>query len=249
MPVTTDASNGPVEPAEPTAAGAPPAADLPTTAHPAPGRRTGSRTRRRTVKRVLGATALALAVAAGSGYLWLDATSEVQNLGQSDCTAVAPAVTPTPAGSAAAEDQRAVCDTLHSLAEAWGAGDATAYGGHFTADATYTTYVGTHYQGRRDITEAHRALFGGFLKDTRLADSFLGIRFYGPDTAVVTSRGDTYTGKPKKPAELSKTQSYTLVRQNDRSWRIAAFHNTQRQSVMERISFLWDPSTRPEAEK
>ncbi len=173
----------------------------------------------------------------------------MRNLGQSDCAAVAPAVTPTPAGSAAAEDQRAVCDTLHSLAEAWGVGDATSYGEHFTADATYTTYVGTHYQGRRDITEAHRALFGGFLKDTRLADSFLGIRFYGPDTAVVTSRGDTYTGKPKKAAELSKTQSYTLVRQNDRSWRIAAFHNTQRQSVMERISFLWDPSTRPEAEK
>ncbi|TXS42127.1 SgcJ/EcaC family oxidoreductase [Streptomyces sp. uw30] len=212
---------------------------------PAPPRRS----RRRTVKRVLGATALALTVAAGSAYLWLDATSDVRNLGQSDCGVVTPDITPTAAGAPTADDHRAVCDALRSMTDAWGRGDATAYGERFTPNATYTTYVGTHYQGRKDITAAHRALFDGFLKDTRLADSFLGIRFYGPDTAIVTTRGDTYTGTPKKASELSKTQTYTLVRQSGRDWRIAAFHNTKRQSVMERISFLWDPSTKPEAEK
>ncbi|MEU0009060.1 SgcJ/EcaC family oxidoreductase [Streptomyces sp. NPDC006314] len=205
--------------------------------------------RRRTVRRVLVATALTLTVAAGGGYLWLDATSDVHNLGESDCAAVHPVVTRTAAGAPTARDHRAVCETLRSLTDAWGRGDATAYGEHFTPDATYTTYIGTHYQGRSDITDAHRALFDGFLKDTRLADSFLGIRFYGPDTAIVTSRGDTYTGTVKKPSELSKTQTYTLVRESDRTWRIAAFHNTKRQSVMERISFLWDPSTKPKAEK
>ncbi|WP_354645154.1 SgcJ/EcaC family oxidoreductase [Kitasatospora camelliae] len=104
-------------------------------------------------------------------------------------------------------------------------------------------------QGRRDTTEAHRALFHDFLKDTALADSYLGVRFHGPDTAVVTGRGDSYTGTPRNPAELTKTQSSTLVRQEDRQWRIAAFHNTRRQNVMERISFLYDPATRPETEK
>ncbi|MFI6848666.1 SgcJ/EcaC family oxidoreductase [Kitasatospora sp. NPDC050467] len=215
------------------------------------GRRTN---RRRTVKRALGITALTLtltlAVAAAGGYFWLDATSDVRNLGQTDCTAVTPAVTATPAGTPTTDDHRAVCDTIRALTDAWGRGDATAYGEQFTVDATYTTYVGTHYQGRRDIADAHRALFDGFVKDTKLADSFLGIRFYGPDTAVVTSRGDTYKGgTPKKPSELTKTQSYTLVRQSDHSWRIAAFHNTQRQNVMERLSFLWDSATVPEAEK
>ncbi|WP_431683473.1 SgcJ/EcaC family oxidoreductase [Kitasatospora sp. KL5] len=205
--------------------------------------------RRRAAVRILGATVLVAAAAAGGGYLWLDATADVQNLGVSDCTAVAAVTTPTPAGAPGAGDQQAVCDTIRSLTDAWGRGDAIAYGEHFTQDATYTTYLGTHYQGRSDITEAHRALFGGFLKGTKLADSYLGVRFYGPDTAVVTSRGDTYSGKPQKAADLTKTQSYTLVRQGDRSWRIAAFHNTRRQRVMERISFVWDPSTEPEAEK
>ncbi|MEV6210223.1 hypothetical protein [Kitasatospora sp. NPDC051914] len=79
--------------------------------------------------------------------------------------------TPTPSGAPGAGDRQAVCDTIRSLTDAWGRGDA------------------------------------------------------------------------------AKAQSYTLVRQGDRSWRIAAFHNTQRRRVMERISFVWDPSTAPEAEK
>ncbi|WKX71326.1 SgcJ/EcaC family oxidoreductase [Streptomyces sp. XD-27] len=233
MTATNALSADPIETAEPTADAAP---------HRTP-------RRRRTIRRVLGFTALTFAAAAGAGYLWLDATADVHNLGQADCTALTPTVTATAAGAANADDHRAVCGTLRSLTDAWGRGDADAYGEHFTPDATYTTYVGTHYQGRRDITQAHRALFGGFLEDTKLADSFLDIRFYGPDTAVVTSRGDTYTGTPKKPGELSKTQTYTLIRQNDHDWRIAAFHNTKRKRVMERVSFLISPDTRPEAEK
>ncbi|MFD8595973.1 SgcJ/EcaC family oxidoreductase [Kitasatospora sp. NPDC059646] len=205
--------------------------------------------RRRTVKRILAVTALTAATAAAGGYVWLDATSDVRTAGQADCTAVKPVVTATPAGTPGTEEQRAVCGTISALTAAWGRGDATAYGEQFTDDATYTTYVGTHYQGRRDIADAHRALFAGFVKGTRLADSFLGVRFYGPDTAVVTSRGDTYSGDVPSATELTKTQTYTLVREADGRWRIAAFHNTKRQNVMERISFLWDPATAPESEK
>lgn len=200
------------------------------------------RRRRRTLKRALIATALALGVTAGGGYLWLDSTSEVKVTGAAECTAVTPAGTGSGTG-----DRDAVCGVLSSLTSAWGAADADAYGALFTQDATYTTYVGTHYQGRGDITEAHRALFGGFVKGTKLADSVLGIRFLGPDAAVVTSRGDTYTGG--RPEELSKVQTYTLAREGDVRWRIAAFQNTQRRPVMEKASFLLSPGTVPGAEK
>ncbi|WP_240777961.1 SgcJ/EcaC family oxidoreductase [Nonomuraea basaltis] len=186
-------------------------------------------------------TGLTLGLAAAGGYAWLNGTSEVHNTGTSQCTAVTP--------SGPADAHRQVCGVLEQLTGAWSRSDADAYGALFTGDATYTTYVGTHYQGRRDITEAHRALFGGFVKGTKLADSYLGIRFYGPGTAIVTSRGDTYDGEPKQPGELSKTQTYTLIRQDDGAWRIAAFHNTQRQPVMERISFLFAPQSQPQAEK
>lgn len=204
------------------------------------------RSRRRTLKRALIATALTLGLTAGGGYLWLDSTSEVKATGTAECTAVAPASSGTGTASTTS-DRDAVCGVLASLARAWGAADADAYGALFTPDATYTTYVGTHYQGRGDITEAHRALFGGFVKGTELADSILGIRFLGPDAAVVTSRGDTYEGG--RPQELSKVQTYTLTRESDGQWRIAAFQNTQRQPVMEKVSFLLSPDTVPGAEK
>ncbi|MEV0250019.1 SgcJ/EcaC family oxidoreductase [Nocardia sp. NPDC050712] len=200
------------------------------------------KSRRRTLTRVLAATVVTLGVAAGGGYLWLNQTSDVHNLGAAECATVPPSGAPT--GQALAE----VCDLLDRLTGAWARGDADAYGALFTADATYTSYVGTYYAGRADLTEGHRALFAGFLKGTKLADSYLGVRFYGPDTAVVTSRGDTYTGDRTSPEDLSKTQTYTLVRQDGR-WQIAAFQNTQRGRVLERVSFLVDPDSRPAAER
>ena len=199
-----------------------------------------AKNRRRTVAKVVGATVLGLGIAAAGGYVWLDQTSDVHNTGVAECTSVR-------ADGGSAEDLRAVCATIGEMTAAWDRNDADAYGATFTENATYTTFVGTYYSGRRDLTEAHRALFSGFLKGSKLADSFLGVRFYGDDVAIVTSRGDRYDGD--RPKELSKTQTYTLVREADRKWRIASFHNTKRQSVFERVSFLFDPATKPELER
>lgn len=196
--------------------------------------------RRRWV-RMLGIGLLAITVAGGGGYLWLDASSTVHNAGQNECVNV------TPTGQASPGDRDAVCGVLESLIDAWDRNDAVAYGSQFTEDATYATYVGSYYEGRADIVNSHKALFGGFLEGSKLANSYLGIRFLSPDTAVVTGRGDDYTGDA--PDELSKVQTYTLIREADDRWRVAAFQNTQRKSVMERISFILSPDTRPEAEK
>ncbi|MFI5983647.1 SgcJ/EcaC family oxidoreductase [Streptomyces sp. NPDC051555] len=136
----------------------------------------------------------------------------------------------------------AVRALLTRLVDAWARHDADAYGALFTEDATYTTYVGTSYRGRRDITESHRTLFAGFLKGTRLADEILDVRFYGPDAAVVNSRGDTYKGG--RPTKLGKVQTYTLVHEGG-EWLIAAFQNTKRRPLMERISFTVAPGLAP----
>ncbi|MGW6378570.1 SgcJ/EcaC family oxidoreductase [Rhodococcus sp. NPDC055112] len=201
---------------------------------------TSGRSRRRTIVRALGGATLALGVTAAGGYLWLNQTSEVKNAGVAECTTV------TPDGGSNS-DLLGVCATLSAMTAAWDRNDADAYGAVFTENASYTTFIGTHYQGRGDLTAAHRALFAGFLKDTKLADSYLGARFYGGNVAIVTSRGDRYEND--RPDELSKTQTYTLVRELDGQWRIASFHNTQRQRVMERISYLFDPETKPQAER
>ncbi|MFI6896115.1 SgcJ/EcaC family oxidoreductase [Streptomyces sp. NPDC050256] len=144
-------------------------------------------------------------------------------------------------------DRDAVTEVIASLIEAWRRHDADAYGAQFTQDATYITFTGTYYQGRSDIIDSHRALFAKFLKGTRLADEILDIRFYGPDTAVITGRGDNHKGS--KPKKLTKVQTYTLVRESDGQWRIAAFHNTKRKPLMETISFKAAPGLVPASQK
>lgn len=108
-------------------------------------------------------------------------------------------------------------------------------------------HVATSYQGRRDIVESHRTLFAKYLKGTQLADEILDIRFLRPDVAVVTGRGDTYKGSRRK--RLSKVQTYTLVREPDGRWRIAAFQNTKRNPLMEAVSFKTAPGTIPAARR
>jgi len=135
-----------------------------------------------------------------------------------------------------------VMDVMGALAKAWERGDADAYGALFTEDASYTIFVGTVYHGRRDIVVSHRVLFAKFLKGTKLTVGKPHVRFYGPDTAIVTSTGDTYKRRPGRP---TKVQTFTLVRQADGSWLIAAFHNTQRKPLMEAISFRFAPQLRP----
>ncbi|MEU6741944.1 SgcJ/EcaC family oxidoreductase [Streptosporangium sandarakinum] len=139
-------------------------------------------------------------------------------------------------------DIAAVRALLEETKEAWDRGDGIAYGAAFTDDATDVTFVGTVYRGAKEIGAAHQALFDSFLKGTRLSMEILDIRFYGPDTAVVVSRGDVHKGKPKK---LGKLQTYTVVRGADGRWRIAAIQKTKHNRLMEAFSFALQPATRP----
>ena len=199
------------------------------------------RVRRRLV-RVLLVVLVALAAVVGGAYAWLSATAGVQQTGAAECSGAPVAGEPV-TDSATVE----VCAVITSLTEAWARHDADAYGAQFTPNATYTTFVGTHYQGRSDIVEGHRALFDGPIGGTRLADTFLGIEFVAPEVAVVTTRGDTYEGD--EPGELTKVQTYVIVRGEDGGWQVASFHNTQRSSIMERVQVLMWPGSAPAAER
>ena len=112
------------------------------------------------------------------------------------------------------DDRAAVMLLVYALEDAWARHDADAYGALFTSDATYTTFLGTRYRGRAEIVESHRALFARALRGTRIANDILDVRFYGPDTAVLTSSGDTYKGG--RPERLGKVQTYTIVRRAGR---------------------------------
>jgi uncharacterized protein (TIGR02246 family) len=141
-------------------------------------------------------------------------------------------------------DTAAIRALLDRLADAWARGDGAAYGAAFAADATYVTYLGTLYQGPDDIGSAHQALFEGPLEGTRLATHILDIRFYGVDTAVVTTRGDTHKGT-SRPGSLRKVQTYTMVRGDDGHWLVAAFQNTKHRRLLEAVTFRFQPNSKP----
>jgi len=121
-------------------------------------------------------------------------------------------------------------DLLDRMTSAWNAGDATAYADQFTADADYVTFFGLHMTGRTAIEEAHRHLFGGPLKGSRLTGPSTGaaepgIRFVRPDVAIVVSTGGASLGDTQDPGRDS-IMTLTAVR-DDGTWRFAAFHNTR----------------------
>src|SRR5690625_3034919 len=201
--------------------------------------------RRRGLRITLGVLAT-LAVAGGATSFWLMAGFGVPQLLAPVRERVDVRVTEA-AASSPHSAHKGVLATITVLTESWVAQAAEVYGAAFTESYTYTTWVGTHHTGRADIVEGHRALFDGPLSGTRLADSFLGIELITDDVAVVTTRGDTYEGE--QAGDLSKVQTYTMVRQDDGEWLVASFHNTQRSPLMERIQFLMVPGSTPFAER
>lgn len=198
------------------------------------------RRRRRILLIVL---AVIAAVAVGTG-LWLTAPATLAEAGSAECVHV-PTTSALDPG-ATTEVRSGVCTAIEGLTQAWAEHDGQVYGEGFTENATYTTFAGTYYSGRQDIADSHVALFDGVLEGTRLADAYLGLQVITEDVAILTTRGDRYEGDD--PGALTKVQTYTVVREDD-AWRVAAFQNTERNEMMERIQFLWMPGTRPAAER
>ncbi|WP_113700759.1 SgcJ/EcaC family oxidoreductase [Nonomuraea lactucae] len=60
--------------------------------------------------------------------------------------------------------------TLLRLNAAWNDGDAAAYAAQFTPDASYVAFNGDVVHGRAEIEKAHRFLFEGPLRGSRLVD-------------------------------------------------------------------------------
>ncbi|RDI46851.1 SgcJ/EcaC family oxidoreductase [Nocardia mexicana] len=139
-------------------------------------------------------------------------------------------------------DTTAIRALIELSRDAWNRGDGTAYGACFTADATDVTYMGTVYHGGEEIGRAHQTLFDSFLKGTRLTVDIIEIRRYGNDIAVVVTRGESSKGEPKK---LGKLATYTVIRDADDEWRIAAVQKTQRKPLLEAATFKFQPTSRP----
>ncbi|WP_037310553.1 SgcJ/EcaC family oxidoreductase [Amycolatopsis orientalis] len=126
------------------------------------------------------------------------------------------------------ESRTEVLAVLGRLADAWNEGDAAAYARLFTEDADYVTFFGTNMPGRAVIESAHRALFEGPLKGSKLADGGgePKVRFIRPDVAIVVAGGGSSLAGGKPEPGRESTLTYVLVKESG-GWRVASFQNTR----------------------
>ncbi|UUV34179.1 SgcJ/EcaC family oxidoreductase [Amycolatopsis roodepoortensis] len=123
--------------------------------------------------------------------------------------------------------QTEVLAVLGRLADAWNDGDAAAYASLFTEDADYVTFFGMNMPGRAMIESAHRSLFEGPLKGSKLrAGGEVKVRFVRPDVAIVVSGGGSSLSDGKPEPGRESTLTYVLVEESD-GWRVASFQNTR----------------------
>ncbi|WP_410649011.1 SgcJ/EcaC family oxidoreductase [Amycolatopsis sp. cmx-4-54] len=126
------------------------------------------------------------------------------------------------------ERQTEVLAVLGELADAWNDGDATAYASLFTEDADYVTFFGMNMPGRALIESAHRSLFEGPLRGSKLVKGGgePKVRFLRPDVAIVVSGGGSSLSDDKPEPGRESTLTYVLVEESD-GWRVASFQNTR----------------------
>ena len=131
-------------------------------------------------------------------------------------------------------DTAALRALFAELIAAWGRGDGHTYGSLFTDEADYIAFDGSHTRGRRVIAESHQKLFETWLKGTRLIGRIEGLRFLGPDVALVLATGATLMPGKDRPVRPS-IQTLAAVKR-DGTWRFAAFHNTR---IVRRNALQW----------
>ena len=133
-----------------------------------------------------------------------------------------------------AADEAAIRELFLELLAAWGRGDGQAYGAIFTEEADYVAFDGSRTKGRAAIAESHQRLFDTWLKGTRLVGQIEGLRFLGPDAALVHATGATLMPGKERPVRPS-IQTLVAVKRDGR-WLFTAFHNTR---IVHRNALQW----------
>jgi uncharacterized protein (TIGR02246 family) len=121
-------------------------------------------------------------------------------------------------------------DCLDRIRTAWNAGDARAFAGSFTEDATYVIFLGEALIGRGEIEANHVEVFTKWQAGTRMAIRTLRKTPLGENGAAVLTVGGIGTGAS---IPCDKLQTFTMVRREGR-WLCAAFQNTKMSADAER---------------
>lgn len=124
-------------------------------------------------------------------------------------------------------DEEAVRELYQQLVRGWNAGDGAQFAAAFADDGDLVAFDGTHFRSRAVIQRAQQELFDRWVKGTRLIGEVSGVRFLGPDAALMHARGGTIP-RGKRMADPARDSLQTLVAtRTAEGWRLAAFQNTR----------------------
>ena len=125
------------------------------------------------------------------------------------------------------DDIATLRELFKNLLDSWTRGDGDGYGDHFSEDADYIAFDGSHTKGRKAIAESHPQLFDTWLKGTRLIGEITNIRLLSDNVALLHTTGSTIM--PKQTAAQARRPSIqTLIATKPNGeWHFTAFHNTR----------------------
>jgi uncharacterized protein (TIGR02246 family) len=129
------------------------------------------------------------------------------------------------------QDEAAIRAIIAAQAEAWNAGDGSAYGKDVAADASFTNLFGMVMYGAPTFIERQRKVLATFYKGTTKHHAIRRIRFVTPDVAIVDIDNEL-RGVKAMPAGITvpadgifRTQLMEVFVRRSGRWWIEAYHN------------------------
>lgn len=129
------------------------------------------------------------------------------------------------AASIRAADDHAVRAVLDGIYAAWADNDADAFVAGYAEDAT-ALLPGSYLQDRDAIRATMADVFAGPLKGSRGVHEVQSVRFPGPGTAIVISKGGIVLAGETEPQPANRALDSWVLSGHDGTWRVRAFHST-----------------------
>jgi uncharacterized protein (TIGR02246 family) len=132
----------------------------------------------------------------------------------------------------ASSDETAIRNIIQEEITAWNAGDAAAYGRHFSEDGTFTNVRGQFFTGREAFIERHDYAFKGPFHGSTLKQDVVSLKFARPDVAVVevltsvTGIQKLSPGTNTDDKGRLRTRLLQVIVKDGGEWKIVAYHNT-----------------------
>lgn len=124
-----------------------------------------------------------------------------------------------------AADQAAVATLPQQLLTAWADQDGDSIADLFTEDGTLIL-PGIFRQGREDIRIYFKDAFENQYAGTRVVGTPLGLRFFGPDAALLLSAGGVLADGETEVSDGQAIRASWFAVRVDGEWKLAAYQNT-----------------------